>query len=114
MVSTAEYRRETAKPQKETDISRQIKLYLDKCGYFNFRVAIGRIRKGKGAIYGAPVGTPDRFFIYKQMPCFVEVKRQNGIVSPEQAEVHRKIKISGGVVIVAESFDEFLEGLKEI
>lgn len=99
----------------ETKISKQILDYLNKAQIFNFRILIGKIRKGKGAIYGAPVGTPDRFALLKNgTSLFIEVKQPGEKPKPDQIKRHEEIRKSGGRVIVADSFDSFLAQLKEI
>jgi len=103
----------------EAAISRSIKQYLDARNIFNIRINSGMVRvlnfrNDVSWMQLAPKGTPDRLALYKSWSVWIEVKRTGGRVSPEQRDMHKRIREAGGFVIIAESIDDVIEGLKEI
>lgn len=92
----------------ESEISKSIAQYLSGAGIFNLRLQSGRVQKGKSFIHLCKNGTPDRMALVKGKSIFIEVKTKDGKFEPEQQNVHHEIERSGGKVIVARSFDDFL------
>jgi len=87
--------------KSEADIQREIKDYLEYANYLVFRMNAGRAKKN---VTGAPAGTPDLFSISpKGRHLWIEVKTEDGELSPVQASMHTKLMERGDSVIVARS-----------
>ena len=93
----------------ETSLSAQIAEYLDARRIYNDRLQCGQFQTPSGHwMRGSKTGTPDRFAILRGQIVFIEVKSANGRTSPEQRAKHDELSEHGAIVIVAESYDEFI------
>jgi Holliday junction resolvase len=52
-------------------------------------------------LHTTPSGVPDLLAIKNKKHVFIEVKREGGKVSPLQKEIHKRIAMVGGVVVIA-------------
>lgn len=59
-------------------------------------------------------GWPDLILLWRGQSAFIEMKSKSGSLSPEQREVHAKIKLAGGVVRVCKSEDEVVAFLADL
>lgn len=92
-----------AGPEKK--VEDKIKIYLDSLGAYYLKV--------HGSMY-QPSGTPDILACVNSRFVAIEVKRpKGGVVSELQKSKLRKIKMAGGVAIVARSVEDVQEVLKE-
>ncbi len=100
---------------RETSLSAQIAEYLSSRNIYNDRLQCGKIKTDRGHwITLCKTGTPDRFCIIRGQIIFIEVKKLGRQATPEQLERHEKLRSSGAVVIVADSFDFFITKFTEI
>lgn len=94
---------------KETSLSNQITDYLNYRSIYNDRLQCGKIQTVRGNwIHLCKIGTPDRFAIVRGRIIFIEVKKFKQITTTEQVERHHLIRLSGAIVIVVNSFDDFI------
>lgn len=97
----------------ETIISKSIADYLNARGIYNLRVNSGRVRVRGGWMHCAPEGTPDRFFLMPGLWGGLEIKVPGEKPTAAQLEQHMRIRLAGGIVIVARSVEDVERGLKE-
>lgn len=74
------------------------------------------IKKQKGLFYKftspGNAGVPDRIIVMQGKPTFfLEVKRPGGQPEPLQLWQHKQIREAGGIVMVADSLESFIEQL---
>lgn len=95
---------------KETSLSSQIAEYLSARQIYNDRLQCGKIKTERGNwMTLCKYGTPDRFCIVRGIIIFIEVKRNGKKPSAEQTDRHNELKEAGAIVIVADSFDNFIQ-----
>ena len=100
---------------RETPLSAQIAEWLDTRRIYNDRLNCGKIKTPDGRwIYLCKTGTPDRFAIIRGQIIFIEVKMFGEKLTPEQRTKHDELRSHGAVVIVADSFDDFVSKLSAI
>lgn len=93
---------------KETPLSAQIAEWFESRGIYNDRLNCGKIETKRGHwITLCKTGTPDRFAIVRGQIIFVEVKMLGEKPTLEQIYRHEKLRESGAIVIVADSFADF-------
>ena len=94
---------------KETSLSNQIAEYLNARFVYNDRLQCGKMMTQKGNwIHFCKVGTPDRFAIIRGQMIFIEVKKLGQKPTNDQIERQYLIRQSGAIVIVADSFVNFV------
>lgn len=94
---------------RETPLSAQIADYLESRHIYNDRLQCGTIKTHSGNwMKLCKRGTPDRFAILRGQIVFIEVKRRGEKPSDEQNAKHLELMDSGAIVIVADSFDGFV------
>ena len=100
---------------RETPLSAQIAGYLDSRNIYNDRLQCGNIETKRGNwMTLCKRGTPDRFAIIGGRIVFIEVKKYRGKPSPEQDAKHYELRAHGAIVVVADSFDDFVTQLNAI
>lgn len=105
----------TALTQKESSLSAQIAAYLTARGIYNERLNSGRIETRSGYwIALCERGTPDRLAIVRGRAIFIETKSAGKQPTPVQCEKHRELQTAGAVVIVADSFRQFVDAFSAI
>ncbi len=94
---------------RETPLSAQIAEWLDARRIYNDRLNCGKIETRQGRwVTLCKTGTPDRFAIVRGQIIFVEVKKFGAKPSLDQQARHYELSESGAVVLVVNSFDEFV------
>jgi hypothetical protein len=94
---------------RETPLSAMIADYLEARNIYNDRLNSGTIKTANGHwIRLCKRGTPDRFAIIRGQIIFIEVKMRGEKPSPEQQAKHLELMASGAIVLIADSFDEFV------
>lgn len=101
--------------QKESSLSSQIAEYLTKRGLWNERLNAGKIK----TIFGSWLelcdkGTPDRITILRGQAVFIETKTFGKKPTREQLEKHEEIRASGGIVMVVNSYNDFVHRFNAI
>ena len=100
---------------RETSLSAAIAKFLTNRRIYNDRLQCGKIETKSGRwIHLCKPGTPDRFCIIGGRIIFIEVKRQGKKPTLDQLKRHKKLKASGAVVLIADSFQNFLEQFTNI
>ncbi len=100
---------------KETPLSAQIAERLDGCGIYNDRVQCGQFQTPSGHwMRGSKTGTPDRFAIIGGQIIFIEVKKRGAKPTTIQIVKHQELRTSGAIVIVCDSFDNFIAQLNAV
>lgn len=95
--------------QKETSLSAQIAEYLTMRGIYNERLNSGRVETKSGYwITLCERGTPDRLAIVRGQAIFIETKTLGKKPTPEQLEKHDELRDAGAIVIVADSYQQFI------
>jgi hypothetical protein len=106
----------------EGDVSKTIAAYLDLKGIWHIRLQSGKVQvvseyKGRTHsrwIHFGHKGCPDRLALINGKSVFIEVKKPGAKPTDDQLAEHRRIEANGGIVIVADSLDEFKKRLSEI
>lgn len=94
---------------RETPLSAQIAQWLDNRNIYNDRLQCGIIKSPAGNwLKLCKRGTPDRFAIIRGQIIFIEVKRRGEKPSAEQTAKHLELMEQGAIVLVADSFEEFV------
>jgi hypothetical protein len=94
---------------RETPLSARITDWLDARRIYNDRLQCGKIQTAGGSwITLCKTGTPDRFAIIRGQIIFIEVKQRNEKPTPDQLEKHLELMRAGAIVLVADSFDQFV------
>jgi len=98
----------------ETDIRDFIFEYLSRRGYFVWRDRQSNSRNFRGVNFPESKGRPDIIGMTKDGRFLgIEVKRpKKGVVSDEQVAFHEKIKLNGGIIIIATELSDVVVGLK--
>ena len=97
---------------KETSLSAQIAEWLDARRIYNDRLQCGSFSTSRGNwIKLCKTGTPDRFAIIRGQIVFIEVKKRGEKPSEEQHERHYELRESGAIILVCDSFDNFVNQL---
>jgi len=97
---------------KETSLSAQIAEWLDARRIYNDRLQCGSFSTNRGNwIKLCKTGTPDRFAIIRGQIVFIEVKKRGEKPSEEQHERHYELRESGAIILVCDSFDNFVNQL---
>lgn len=100
---------------KETPLSAQIAEWLNNRGIYNDRLQCGQFQTPSGNwMRGSKAGTPDRFAIIGGQIVFIEVKMFKEKPTFNQMRQHETLKDSGAIVVVADSFDKFVNQLNAI
>lgn len=95
--------------QKESSLSAQIAAYLKTRGIYNERLNSGRVETKSGYwITLCERGTPDRLAIVHGQTIFIETKTLGKKPTPEQLEKHNELRAAGAIVIVADSYQQFI------
>lgn len=95
--------------QKETSLSAQIAEYLTTRGIYNERLNSGKVETKSGYwITLCEKGTPDRLAIFRGQSIFIETKTLGKKPTPEQLEKHDELRDAGAIVIVADSYQQFI------
>ena len=95
--------------QKESSLSAQIAEYLTTRGIYNERLNSGRVETKSGYwITLCERGTPDRLAIVRGQSIFIETKTLGKKPTPEQLEKHDELRNAGAIVIVADSYQQFI------
>jgi hypothetical protein len=101
--------------EKETSISSAVKEYLDNRGIFNERLNSGKVETKNGNwIHLCDKGTPDRLAIVRGQSIFIETKTLGKKPTTEQLEKHDELRASGAIVIVADSYHQFVDQFSAI
>lgn len=99
----------TALSIKETSLSAQIAEFLDNRRIYNDRLNCGKLKTQSGGwIHLCKTGTPDRFCIIRGQIIFIEVKTATGRTTPEQRAKHDELSRHGAIVLVCDSFENFI------
>jgi hypothetical protein len=102
----------TALTQKEeSPLSAQIAEYLTTRGIFNERLnSSGKIKTTNGyRMTLCERETPDIFTILCGRAIFIETKISEEKPTPEQLEKHEELRRAGAIVIVADSYEQFID-----
>jgi len=100
---------------KETSLSAQIAEYLDTRRIYNDRLNCGKIKTQSGGwMTLCKTGTPDRFCIIREQIIFIEVKTVTGKMTPEPRTKHDELCEHGAIVLVCDSFENFVGKLTAI
>lgn len=100
---------------KETPLSAQIAEWLDNRRIYNDRLNCGKIQTTRGHwITLCKTGTPDRFAIIRGQIIFIEVKMRGEKPTAEQHQRHYELRENGAIVIVCDSFNEFINQFSAI
>ncbi len=95
--------------QKESSLSAQITEYLTTRGIYNERLNSGKVETKSGYwITLCERGTPDRLAIVCGQAVFIETKTLGKKPTPEQLEKHDELRAAGAIVIVADSYQQFI------
>ncbi len=94
---------------KETAVSKQIADYLDACRIYNDRLNSGMIFTGTHYVRLCKKGTPDRLAIVDGRAVYIEVKQLGKSLPDDQVARCVELQAAGAVVIVADSFDSFVQ-----
>lgn len=101
--------------QTETSLSAQIAEYLTTRGIYNERLNSGKVETKSGYwITLCERGTPDRLAIVRGHAIFIETKTLGKKPTPEQLEKHDELRDAGAIVIVADSYQQFIETFNAI
>jgi hypothetical protein len=99
----------TALTQKESSLSAQIAAYLSNRGIYNERLNSGKVETKSGYwIKLCERGTPDRIAIVRGQAIFIETKILGEKPTKEQLEKHDELRDAGAIVIVADSYGQFV------
>ena len=94
---------------RETPLSAQIAEWLDHRRIYHDRLNCGKIKTPHGSwIYLCKPGTPDRFAIVRGRIIFIEVKMFGEKPTAEQRTKRDELGEHGAIVLVCDSFDEFI------
>ena len=95
--------------QKESSLSAQIAEYLTTRRIYNERLNSGRVETKSGYwITLCERGTPDRLAVLHGQAVFIETKTLGKKPTPEQLEKHDELRAAGAIVIVADSYQQFI------
>lgn len=92
----------------ETDRQAEIVETLRKAGFFVLRIHSGCVRVKRGFMHLAPKGTPD---LYVLGWGWLETKMDKGKPTPEQLEMHARIRRAGECVGVVRTPAEALRAV---
>lgn len=92
------------KPPLEKEITKEIRRFLSFKKIFHWKVWQG---------LGSTKGVPDLIGCFKGKMLAIEVKGQNGKVSPHQEVFMDNLKRSGAICFVARSVQDVIDNLKE-
>lgn len=103
-----------AKSKEETVISKGIAEALEKLGFIVIRMQSGIIKASGGRfIHLAPKGTPDRIAMGPNgLTIWFEIKKEDGKLSKEQIEWHKKLTELGHKVFTVTSAAEAVDKAK--
>ncbi len=109
----------SGKPQplaiRETPLSAQIAEWLDARHVYNDRLNCGKVETKRGNwIHLCKTGTPDRFAILSGQIIFIEVKMRGEKPTGEQRSRHSELRDAGAIVVVADSFEQFINHFSAI
>ncbi|HEY8562820.1 MAG TPA: hypothetical protein VIL74_20750 [Pyrinomonadaceae bacterium] len=114
---------------KETPLSSSIAEWLDLHKIYNDRLNSGKVKVVKSYFNKtlqkwidydpywmqlSQTGTPDRFAIVRGHIVFIEVKQLGKKPSTEQLAKHDELRKAGAIVLIVDSFDDFLFQFNEI
>jgi hypothetical protein len=95
--------------QKESSLSAQIAEYLTTRGIYNERLNSGKVETKSGCwITLCERGTPDRLTVVRGQAIFIETKTLGKKPTPKQLEKHDELRAAGAIVIVADSYQQFI------
>lgn len=92
------------KPPTEKEITKEIRKFLTFKHIFHWKAWAG---------LGSIKGVPDIIGCYKGQMIAIEVKGQNGKVSPHQEVFMDNLRGSGAICFVARSVQDVIDNLKE-
>jgi hypothetical protein len=93
---------------RERLLSQMIAEYLDARRVYNDRLQCGAAMRDGRFIKLCKTGTPDRFAIVRGQVIFIEVKQPGAKPSPAQQSKHLELMAHGALVLICDSFDEFV------
>lgn len=110
---------------QERDVTKQVKEYLEWHGWRAIRnqVLVAQNVAGGHWIRAGEKGEPDWLFLRYLTPklnpgfcahLWVEMKKDGKPLRPDQKDWHRDEKARGGLVIVADDYDRFLEDYERL
>ena len=94
---------------RETDLSNQIKEYLELTGFKVLRLNSGKVKVRGGMMQLCPAGTPDLLaHWFDGQILYVETKTEekHSKVSSKQIEIHAELRERGFTVIVPKTYIE--------
>ncbi len=95
--------------QNESSLSAQIAEYLRARGIYNERLNSGKVETKSGYwITLCERGTPDRLAVVRGQAVFIETKTLGKKPMPGQLEKHDELRAAGAIVIVADSYEQFI------
>lgn len=93
----------------EAPLSAQIARWLDARNIYNDRLQCAKVQTISGrSIHLCKTETPHIFAIISGQIIFIEVKMRGQAPKPEQLEKHLELMNAGAIVLVADSFDQFV------
>lgn len=101
--------------KSEQEIQNEIRVALTQAGYTVFRTNVGKVKTADGRWFdtGLPKGHADLYGFRPDGQIFyVEVKKENGRVRPEQENFIETVRKRGAIAGVARSAREALELVK--
>lgn len=101
--------------KSEQEVQNEIRVALTQAGYTVFRANVGKVRTADGRWFdtGLPKGHADLYGFRPDGQIFyVEVKKENGRVRPEQENFIEIVRKRGAIAGVARSAQEALELVK--
>lgn len=93
---------------REMLLSQMIAEYLDARNIYNDRLQCGAATRNGRFIRLCKTGTPDRFAVLRGQIIFIEVKTRGAKPSAAQQAKQLELMCHGAIVLVADSFDEFV------
>ena len=101
--------------KSEQEVQNEIRVALTQARYTVFRTNVGKVKTADGRWFdtGLPKGHADLYGFRPDGQIFyVEVKKENGRVRPEQENFIETVKKRGAIAGIARSAEEALELVK--
>lgn len=98
--------------KSEQEVQNEIRVALTQAGYIVFRTNVGKVKTADGRWFdtGLPKGHPDLYGFRPDGKIFyIEVKKENGRVRPEQQRFIDIVKSRGAIAGVARNVEEALK-----
>lgn len=95
----------------ETDIMNLIRLKLSEMDFIVFRTNVGKVKLEDGRWFntGLPRGFSDLFAIKNGRVYFIEVKKPNGVVGPDQLNFIKQMQNKGCTAGIVYSVEEAVQ-----